>query len=1037
MIKNGHKTSLLIPSQLPEFIRDNPDYDKFVAFLQAYYEWMEQNGNAIERSKNILEYADIDRTSEEFINYYLNEFLPSFPSDALVDKRLAIKVAKQLYEVKGTPASFQFLFRTLYDSDFEVFYTKDVILKASGGEWYVPKSFRLSTSDTRFLKTKKLKVFGERSGATAVIENPIVSENKIEIFISAIQRDFESGENIIVVDNSNQIVYFDSLGNIVSNTSPGSTSLSAKIVGQINQITIDPQNKGLLYKPGDPVVIYGGITPDAVNPVEATAVVGDTTKGSIQRIAVIGGGYGYRTDPNTKIKISNIQGASARVFSVDPSDSVIANVTVARDTISLKRFTTIGNSNYSFANGYIFVVSANNTNPNTFTAGERVYQGNTLANSTFISTVRRFDANSNTLFLNTSDGLPANGLPIIGVSSGSNRTIIRLNGANSNTTLANALSYINFLTYPLSSIVVDVGGGSVTSKPDVFADSIYPTDSPAQINDEEFGIAHIGKLGILAPIQIINGGVGYQANDRIVFSGGSGFGAFANVTSVRANGAINTVSYVYGTYISSRNNYPLGGLGYRNDALPSLSVNSANVQAANASLVVLGTLGNGATLDPTTDTIGTISSIVVTNLGEDYSSRPNVSIRVQDVLTKNVNINFPPKKNDIAFQGANINVATFIASVDSIKLIVPYQNPLDSQYTLRLFEYNGVINTSQNIKILNKNINLIPANTSVSDTQYNDRGIIIYGDGRAKATASFLNGLNLGKGQYLSSKSLLNSDDILQNGIYNNYTYILTVQKEIEKYRETLLNLLHPSGLKVLGRYSVKANSKYYFHELDASYQGYPLKYYTGYPGATATITTNFTNKTNNIIKFNDLAGANISSFIFDANNVNNASIIQLTSPKGINVWSRVIRVDPIGNNVTISDNVVLTFANVAIAKASAGSNLINIVTLTGEYDLYNNGEYNDKQFPLKDIVYIGDTIRIGGNTGVVQSINYVTGTITLSTNFAANANTLMSVARAVTFDSISQIRILGTIGTQYYPELITEDGRTLLTEDDLTIILG
>ena len=41
MITNGQKTSILVPYQLPEFIRDNPDYENFVLFLQAYYEWLE------------------------------------------------------------------------------------------------------------------------------------------------------------------------------------------------------------------------------------------------------------------------------------------------------------------------------------------------------------------------------------------------------------------------------------------------------------------------------------------------------------------------------------------------------------------------------------------------------------------------------------------------------------------------------------------------------------------------------------------------------------------------------------------------------------------------------------------------------------------------------------------------------------------------------------------------------------------------------------------------------------------------------------
>ena len=136
MITNGHKTSLLVPSQLPAFIRDNPDYDKFVAFLQAYYEWMETNGQVLDRTKNLLSYKDIDTTTDEFLKYFINDFLQYFPEDALISKQEAVKVAKQLYQSKGTPASYQFLFRILYNSDFDVFYTKDAVLKASDGEWY-------------------------------------------------------------------------------------------------------------------------------------------------------------------------------------------------------------------------------------------------------------------------------------------------------------------------------------------------------------------------------------------------------------------------------------------------------------------------------------------------------------------------------------------------------------------------------------------------------------------------------------------------------------------------------------------------------------------------------------------------------------------------------------------------------------------------------------------------------------------------------------------------------------------------------------
>ena len=81
MIQNNQKTSLLIPSQLPEFVRDEPSYQKFVLFLQSYYEWLEQNNNITKRSKSLLSYKDIDTTTNEFMDYYLNEFLQYFVND--------------------------------------------------------------------------------------------------------------------------------------------------------------------------------------------------------------------------------------------------------------------------------------------------------------------------------------------------------------------------------------------------------------------------------------------------------------------------------------------------------------------------------------------------------------------------------------------------------------------------------------------------------------------------------------------------------------------------------------------------------------------------------------------------------------------------------------------------------------------------------------------------------------------------------------------------------------------------------------------
>ena len=96
MISSGQKTSLLIPSQLPEYIRDDPAYENFVLFVQAYYEWMEENNNVTDRTKNLLNYKDIDKTSAEFLDYFYNDFLSYFPKDILADKVKVTKIEMKL-----------------------------------------------------------------------------------------------------------------------------------------------------------------------------------------------------------------------------------------------------------------------------------------------------------------------------------------------------------------------------------------------------------------------------------------------------------------------------------------------------------------------------------------------------------------------------------------------------------------------------------------------------------------------------------------------------------------------------------------------------------------------------------------------------------------------------------------------------------------------------------------------------------------------------------------------------------------------------
>lgn len=969
MIPNTEKTSLLVPYQLPAFVRDNPEYSNFQVFLQAYYEWLELANSANSAvtqpvstgqgagfgSSNILQYTDIDTTIDDFIDYFINDFLPYFPKNSLISQQKAVKFAKELYKSKGTPASYQFLFRVLYNSDFEYYKTSDTILRASAGTWYVAKSLKLATSDLRFLQTKNLRIFGETSKSIATIENAILVGNKIEVFISNIERLFESGENIRIVDNDNQDVLING------------TNLTSKIVGQVSQVNLKtndkgvPLNRGTLYQVGDPVIVYGGLNPDIQTPIGATAEIGSVTAGAITGISTIKGGFGYSLYPNTKLTITNAPGANAIVYSVDPNPASQADVVMfPTDSIYGKLAVRIGANNYNFVNS---------------------------------------------------------------------------SWSNANTSIGNTLNFISFATYPISSVTVINGGGGISTVPTVTAYNTQKTD----VNGE----AYLDKLGILAPIQITNAGRGYRANDVIRITGGNGYGAYANISSVNSSGSITGVRYVYKSNTARPQNYPLGGMGYTNEFLPTVTVVSSNTQAANASLFVPGILGAGAAFSVATQKIGSVTTINLTNNGEDYVSSPNVSLAVQDILVSNADILLLPAAGDFIYQGNSPKTTSYSALVDSVKLLNGDVNTYNSLYNIRVFNYNSQPNPKLPLVIENKNINLRMANTAaeankyyIGSPEYNAFGIKNYGDGAALAQASFLNGLVFSQGQYLDTSGQPSSFDVLESDIYNDFTYQITVEKEIEKYRNVVLNLLHPSGTKLRGRYALRSNKNIKVAGLNALYKAIHLQDYTGDSASQVKMVADFTNHSNNKLLLSNTAGANIATFIFTNIPGTPNSVVGITSTHGPNIRSEVVGVDYANNIVTLKDSVFLTYPNVAYVTANANTKIINIKAITNSYNVINNGHYSNTAYPLKDIVFTGDTIKISTNTYTVSSVDYEHGILYTSANVTSNiANSFVSVNRTL-IASGKSVRIIGPIGLEYVPELVTEDGFSLTTEDGSILIL-
>lgn len=869
MIDNsGYLTSTLVSSQLPEYISSDPTYQNLIRFLQIYYRWIEQNTTA----RDIPLLNDVDTTSPYFLEYFKQTFLPLFPKDALTDQTKLLKIARQLYTNKGIPDSFRFLFRAIYNVDVDIFFTKDAILKPSDGKWIVSKSVKLNTLDPIFLTIANLKVFGLYSKASASIESCGINGIFTELFLSNIFRSFQSGEPVKILDAQNHDVYQYGGALYTSNIPVGATLLTTNIISSIVGVDIDPNNLGLGYKVGDPVVFNGGLNTTIVSS-PAIAQVTQVSTGSLTNISVINGSYGFQEYPNSSIDISNVSGngASAIINFVDKSKPAFINY-VTSNTINAVANVVLSSANYGFA------------------------------------------------FPN----------------------------ANANTRLIDALSFISLNTYPILLVKMLSAGNNYTTLPTITPHSLYTTD---------YGIADIASLGILAPIQIINGGTGYTNTDIINITGGSGFGAYANIANVDINGTITSINYIQ----NANNLCPLGGYGYSNKSLPTVSVTSGT--GSNAVLQISTVLGDGAVLKATTDKIGQVQKVDVSYGGLGYISKPITSLRVMDLVVSSNQVSIPTS-GDVIYQGASLAVSTFSAKIDSVYNYNSFQ-------ILRIFDYRGQLNVNN---LLNVDFDGI-SSYIFTISNYNDsnyiNGVRIYGDGNAKANSRFLDGIFTSSGIFLNSDGQLSSFPVLQSQIYNTFSYQLTAEAEYTKYAPVVKDIVHPAGMQLISRRLMTGNIATNILESNNEISIQPLSNYTNNVNSYITIALTGNTYSNVISIF---GAANSAGYPTSLANTNLSSNMYLTiiPQYGSNITSKISTIN--SSNVVTNELIVLNYANVAYGYTNG--NTIIISSSTNTFNVINNGIYSTNN-ALVDIFYPNNYVTISNNTQqLITSIDYSNGII-------------------------------------------------------------
>ena len=331
------KISPLIEAQFPAFIRE--EGPRFVTFLKAYYEYLEQTGKAGEATRSLVEYQDIDRTLDSFVEYFRREFMINIPQNVLADKRLLVKHIRDFYRTRGSKFSYDFLFYALFNKQIEIIYPGDFILRASDGRWVRETILRVgSPYSTLPTNLDGRNITGAISGSTARVQKVsrvvVLGHPLFELLVENVVGSFVDGETIS-----------DDLGNTAT-----ITSSFGSLIG-IEEVI----NPGAFHETGDSVIISS-------SGASASAKIAATNDQGPVSFRINRGGSGYRLGQSiisvvggsgtgaaaTVTSLSNTSFVSLNTHQISPWASVVLNT--GATFVSLGTNTAAVSANLATAN---------------------------------------------------------------------------------------------------------------------------------------------------------------------------------------------------------------------------------------------------------------------------------------------------------------------------------------------------------------------------------------------------------------------------------------------------------------------------------------------------------------------------------------------------------------------------------------------------------------------------------------------------------------------------------------------------------------
>ncbi len=264
--------------------------------------------SSIRANNKILEYSDVDRTTEAFLEFFQRDFMPSLDASLNANKRSTIKHIRDLYQKKGSPDSLKFLLRLLYGQEAEVSYPYDNTIKSSDSSYASERRMvvnipiekdRPQATDT-ITEYEGGVVYAQ--GIVNIVYPVVGSDTLFSLDITNIaSKEFRQGSDIELKDRETKVTRAGTVSGIIStfNDSDCSIYIDHGDDGDIlledgGGMLLEASNAsiGSLYAENDEINFQG--SKSQLGEVGlATSVVEGIQTGSVEEVYIEAGGSGY------------------------------------------------------------------------------------------------------------------------------------------------------------------------------------------------------------------------------------------------------------------------------------------------------------------------------------------------------------------------------------------------------------------------------------------------------------------------------------------------------------------------------------------------------------------------------------------------------------------------------------------------------------------------------------------------------------------------------------------------------------------------